>query len=228
MDLDGGSIFRNRADAGERLAKELTEYRGTNALVLAIPRGGVEIGAIVAREIDGELALAIVRKLGHPAQPELAFGAVAEDGSTYLSPYISGEIPREQIHHVLEREEREIRRRVRAYRDGRPLPPMKNRTVIIVDDGVATGATVFATIKMCRAMKAKRVVLALPVAPHTTARELHALVDDFIVLELPHDLYAVGQAYDDFHSVSDEEVLRLLAADAARKHNSPKGAHSHA
>jgi predicted phosphoribosyltransferase len=143
-------MFKDRAEAGQILAEELEHYRTQNPLVLGIPRGGVQVGFQIAKHLECDFSIVIVRKLGHPRQPEAAIGAIAEDKSIYLNPSTIDLISEDQIDDLVEREEAEIERRIELYRDGKPLPPLKDRTVILVDDGAATGATLFATIELCK------------------------------------------------------------------------------
>lgn len=136
------------------MARALEGYRGKNALVLGIPRGGVETAYYIAKYLDAELSLVVTRKLGYPQNPEAAFGALAEDGSVYISELAAQTLTTAQMNDVIEQQKREIRRRIQTLRRGRPLPSMKDRIVIITDDGIATGATLFATIDLCRQMNA--------------------------------------------------------------------------
>ncbi len=155
-------MFRNRTDAGRQLAKALSRYKNKNALVLAIPRGGVEIGFHVAKELNAGLSLIISRKLGMPLNPEAAFGAIAEDGSIYLSEYAENEMDPQTIGVVVEKEKIELKRRIQTLRNGAPLPEMENKTVIIVDDGIATGATLLSAIMLCDHKNTKELVVAAP------------------------------------------------------------------
>lgn len=203
-------MFRDRKDAGARLATALEKYRGQDVVVLAIARGGVEVAAVVAHHIGAELGLLIARKLGHPNNPEAAFGAIAEDGSIYYNRFARSDIPVDTIRAVIDNERREIKRRIRLYREGRSLPVIRNRTVIIIDDGIATGATLYAAIMLCRKQRAKRIVVAVPVAPASIVREMRLGVDEMIVLEEPLHFYSVSQGYHEFFDLTDEEVVHLL------------------
>lgn len=203
-------MFKNRKDAAEKLAQALEKYRNTDVLVLGIPRGGVEIAYYVARYLDAEMSLVVTRKLGFPLNPEAAFGAVCEDGSIYISDtslqYISGE----EIEEVLNREKEEIKRRIQKLRQGKPLPDIRGRTVVIVDDGIATGATLFATIALCINRKAGKIVVAAPVAGADMKNILQGKVDDVIILEVPAFYRSVSQAYKNFDNLSDEEALAFM------------------
>lgn len=153
-------MFTDRKDAALELAKALGKYKDKNAVVLGIPRGGAETAYYVALHLHAELSLLVSRKLGHPANPEYAFGAIAEDGSIYLSPYARQELSEETINTVVEEQKKEIERRIKILRKGKPLPELKGRTVILVDDGIATGATIFAAIEMCKKRNAGKIIIA--------------------------------------------------------------------
>lgn len=203
-------MFKDRKDAGQRLAKALSPYEGMDPLVLAIPRGGVEVAVQVAQGLKSEWAILVVRKLPFPDNPEAGFGAIAEDGSTFMFEHIVAALPPGVIEKTVEQQEHEIRRRIAVLRHDIPLPPLAGRTVILVDDGIAMGSTVRAAIAMCRKQKAGKIVVAAPVASPRTADELAELADDIVILEKPLSFRAVAQAYQNWHDVPDEEVLRLL------------------
>ncbi len=230
-------IFLNRDDAGSRLAKELHAYAGRNdVLVLGIPRGGVPVAFQVAAELVVPLDVFVVRKLGTPAQPELAFGAIASGGIRILDAQIveSMGISEAEIERITAEESKELDRRERAYRGGRAPLNIRNKTVILVDDGIATGASTRAAIAALRELKPAKIVLAAPVAPASTCRHLRQEVDYFVCLETPEPFYAIGAFYEDFSQVSDEEVTTLLRLNneqcghqvAAAAHATRKGAHS--
>jgi len=203
-------IFENRTDAGVQLGKMLAHtYKDKNALILAVPRGGVEVAYWVARILHGDLAVIVSKKLPYPGQPEYACGAVAEDGSIYLSP--TGErMDKYIIDDIVKLQLMEIKRRVNIYRNGKPLPNMKDRIVILVDDGIATGSTIVPIIKMCRKNDPKEIIVAAPVSGNRYSNEIDELADKVEVLEVPDNYYAVGQVYDDFHGMDDQEVLGFL------------------
>jgi predicted phosphoribosyltransferase len=203
-------MFRDRKDAGQKLGYALEKYRNKNVLVLGIPRGGVETAYYVAKHLNADLSLVVTRKLGFPYNPEAAFGAVAEDGSLYVSPLARPELSGEEINAVLESQKEEIRRRVQKLRKGKHLPDLKDRTVIIVDDGIATGATLFATIELCRKREAGKIVVAAPIAGKRMEDILRKTVDDFVILEIPPFYSAVSQGYDDFSNLSDDEALAFM------------------
>lgn len=206
------SVFRlpDRETAGRELARHLANHQG--ALILAIPRGGVEVAAPIAEALDGELDLLLTRKIGAPFDPELAVGAVAPDGSLLLNDPLLRQLDLDPavLHRQVETARQEVVRRLRLYRGDRPLPSPSGRTVIVVDDGVATGFTVRAGIQWLRRREPKTLVLAVPVAPPEVWTELRQLVDDGVCLGTPQPFFAVGQFYADFSPVEDERVIELL------------------
>jgi len=204
-------IFANRVDAGRRLAARLEEYRSPDTIVLAIPRGGVVIGYEVARALDAPLDVTIPRKIGAPGQPELAIGAVGDDVVVLDDRTISYlHVRDEYITEEIERQKAEIERRWRLYRDDRPFPDVKGKTVLLVDDGMATGATTLAAARAVRAKEPGRLVLAVPVAPMESIARLRPEVDEIVVLETPEPFFSVGSWYSVFDQTSDEEVIDLL------------------
>lgn len=207
--INGYRIYYDRTEAGVELGELLVDYRDKNALILAIPRGGVVVGYEVAKIIHGELSVVITKKLPHPRQEELAIGALAEDGSVYLTSY-SRNVEEDTVREIISAQQREIESRIRRFRNGKPLPEIRNRIVIIVDDGIATGSTIVPAIKLCRTRNAARVVVAAPVSGQHYASDIDDLADEVRVAEQPEDFYAVGQVYEDFHHLSDEEVTDLL------------------
>ncbi|MEY4971230.1 MAG: hypothetical protein RLZZ404_156 [Actinomycetota bacterium] len=209
------SRYRNRTDAGQQLASAVVERLGPaldDALVFALPRGGVPVAAEVATALGCPLDVLVVRKLGMPFDPEFAFGAISTGGACYLNPEIMarGILTEPQINEVKAEQEQELARRDHLYRGVKPLPNLTNKTVIVVDDGIATGATMRAALMAVRNLGAKRVVLAVPVAPEESVLEFADLADDFICPLLPAHLGSVGQFYEDFSQVSDEQVLQHL------------------
>jgi putative phosphoribosyl transferase len=209
--------FRDRRHAGLQLARRLGAYRERPAtLVLGLPRGGVVPAFEIATALHLPLDVIISRKLGAPGNPEFAIGAIAEDGEAYLSPdgISLTRAGRRYIDEEVARQRAEIDRRRSWFRGGKPLALPERATVILVDDGVATGATVIAAIGALRRLKAGRIVLAIPVAPPDTVEVLRPLVEELVVLATPLMFWAVGAFYDDFRQVSDEEVADLLARGA--------------
>lgn len=206
-------MFNNRNDAGVQLTSRLKGYKDQlGVLVLALPRGGVATGYEIARYLNVPLDVVIVRKIGFPGQPELAIGAVSETGTVVLNESIISTygVPKDYIDREISRQKEEISRRVKLYRKGKSLPNLEGKTIILVDDGVATGATIKAAISTLRKEKIRKLIVALPVAPPEAANELDQMVDEFICVETPPDFMAVGAHYVDFTQVSDEEVVKLL------------------
>ena len=208
-----GARFRDRCHAGRRLAAALAPYAGRpNLLVLALPRGGVPVGYEVARALHAPLDVMLVRKLGVPGHEELAMGAIASGGIRVLSQDVISafNIPDRVIATVAANEEEELDRRERSYRDHRPSPVVRGRTVILVDDGLATGSTMRAAAAALRVQHPERLVVAVPVAPPETCAILRSEVDDVVCAMAPEPFFAVGNWYDDFSQISDEEVRDLL------------------
>jgi putative phosphoribosyl transferase len=206
--------FRNRAEAGRLLAEQLHEYSGRDdVLVLALPRGGVPVGLEIARELKAPLDVFLVRKLGLPGQEELAMGAIASGGARVLNEDLVSSLGLDQelIDSVAEREQAELARREKAYRGDRPPPDVRGKTVILVDDGLATGSSMRAAVAALREQAPGRIIVAVPAAPRQTCDELRRHVDELVVLKTPRPFYAVGVWYEDFSEVSDEDVRRLLA-----------------
>jgi len=208
--MEVGKRFADRKEAGLVLGKVLLEdYKNNNPLVLGIPRGGVEVGYYVAGILDGEFTAIITKKLSMPLQEELAIGAVSEDGTYYLLD--SGEaVEKVRIEKIIKEEYREVRKRIELYRNGEELPDLKDRTVIIVDDGIATGATMVPALQLCKNHDAESVVLAAPVSGRRFVSEIKELADDIRILLQPENFYAVGQVYRDFYNLTDHELIKLL------------------
>jgi predicted phosphoribosyltransferase len=204
--------FSDRREAGRKLAEELTEYANTNALVLALPRGGVETGYEVARALDAELDVIVTRKLGAPGNPEFGFGAIGPGDVRVLNEETVRRLglSKEQIEDVAEREGKELNRRLEEYRGKRELPQIEGRTVILVDDGMATGGTALAGVQTVRAQDPGTLILAVPVAPPDTAEKLRGKVDELVCLHTPRAFMAVGQWYQNFDQTTDEQVVDLL------------------
>jgi predicted phosphoribosyltransferase len=206
--------FRDRSDAGRRLAKALSAYKGRNVVVLALPRGGVPVAAEVAEALDAPLDLILVRKIGVPSQPELAMGAVVDGPAPIVVRNqevieLSGTTA-EEFDAVCAEELAEIERRRKLYLGERTRAPIAGQVVIIVDDGIATGATTRAALQAIRNRKPKELVLAVPVAPPDTIERLRVEVDALICLEMPELFGAIGYFYRDFRQVGDEEVVETL------------------
>jgi predicted phosphoribosyltransferase len=205
------SLLRDRVGAGKQLAKAL-KTTSKDAIVLAVPRGGVVVGYEVARALGIPLDIIVTKKIGAPDNPELAIGAVAEDGTFILDEDIVRQVyvPKGYVEEEVERMRQEIQRRLIRYRGDVPYPDLKNREVIVVDDGVATGSTLKAALKLLRRRGAKSVTVAVPVGPPDTIHELEKLADRVVCLHTPAMFYAIGQFYEDFSQTNDEEVTELL------------------
>jgi putative phosphoribosyl transferase len=205
--------FRDRFDAGRVLASLLGKHAGRpDVLVLALPRGGVPVGFEVAQALEAPLDVFVVRKLGVPGFEELAMGAIASGGVRVENASVlqSLGISKQVVNQVAERELNEVRRRERQYRGDQPPPPVEGRTVILVDDGLATGATMAVAAAALRRLKPARIVIAVPVAAPETCEQFRQIVDEIICAYTPEDFSAVGRWYEDFSQVSDEEVRDLL------------------
>jgi predicted phosphoribosyltransferase len=205
-------IFQDRRDAGRQLARRLTHLRGQDAIVLALPRGGIVVGYEIARALGTPLDVIVARKLGAPGNPEFGFGAIAPGGVRFLDEQTVGwlGLSEEQIDRIAAEEALEMERRLRRYRGGRPLPDVRQRAVILVDDGLATGVTARAAIRAIRRWEPGHLVLAVPVSAPDTARAVSSEVDELVCLETPPGFMAVGQYYMDFEQTSDEEVIELI------------------
>lgn len=205
--------FRNRTEAGKLLAGQLTDYANhSDVLVLGLPRGGVPVAYEVAKELDAPLDVCLVRKLGVPGHKELAMGAIAAGGVRVINENVIDwlRISPSTINEVAAMEIRELDRRSHIYRGNRPLPKVKNHTIILVDDGIATGATIRAAISTLKKQKPRKLVVAVPVAGVSTCEELEAEVDEVVCILKPEDLYAIGLWYEDFQQTTDAEVCELL------------------
>ncbi len=205
--------FRDRVTAGDELASALTRFRGQpSPIVLGLPRGGVPVADRVARALGAPLDVMIVRKLGVPGCEELAMGAIASGGTRVLNAGVVAElgVSNDAVEAVAAREEIELRRRERVYRGNRPYPSLAGRTVILVDDGLATGATMRAAVRAVRSQGAARVVAAVPVGAAESLADLSSDVDEVVCLATPEPFGAIGRFYREFDAVSDAEVTRVL------------------
>jgi putative phosphoribosyl transferase len=219
------AVFQDRAEAGRVLADRLTNYAGSpEVVVLALPRGGVPVGFQVARSLGALLDVLSVRKLGVPGREELAMGAIASDGTQVINQTVVGElgIAEDTLQAVAAAEHQELERRERTYRGQRPRPELTAKVVIVVDDGLATGATMWAAVAAIRRQRPARVVVAVPVAAASTCQALEQAADEVICASTPALFVAVGQAYHDFGQTTDAEVRALL--DAARATNDDNAA----
>jgi putative phosphoribosyl transferase len=207
------SPFRDRTEAGRRLAEKLVRYAGQpDTIVLALPRGGVPVAYEVAMALNAPLDVYLVRKLGVPGHEELALGAIATGGVRVLVPEVirEAEVPEHAVERVTQQELRELERRERAFRGERPPPDVRGRTVILVDDGLATGATMRAAIAALKQQGPARIVVAVPTAAPQTCESMRREVDDVVCAITPEPFYAVGLWYDDFAQTTDDEVKALL------------------
>lgn len=206
--------FRQRFEAGALLAEQLAGHAGRNdVIVLALPRGGVPVGFEVARRLKAPLDVLIVRKLGVPGHEELAMGAIAAGGIEYRDEAViaSLQVPPASVAEVVRRERTELARRERAYRGERPFPSLAGRTVIVVDDGIATGSTMRAAVHALRTRRPAAIIVAAPVASESAIQALAPDVTAVVTLLIPEDFFAIGQFYEDFGQTTDEEVKDLLA-----------------
>jgi predicted phosphoribosyltransferase len=207
--------FRDRVDAGRQLGEALKARYGDrpDVLVLALPRGGVPVAYEVARILNTPLDIFVVRKLGVPGHEELAMGAIATGGAIVFNEEVVDNlgIPKSAIDRVIQRERAELERRERQYRGNRPPPDVQGKTVILIDDGLATGASMHAAVQAVRALGPAAVVIAVPVAAASTCSRLRAFADDIVCLDRPEPFYAVSAWYDDFSQTTDEEVYNLVS-----------------
>lgn len=220
-------MFRNREDAALQLAKRLNARKLKHPVVLGIPRGGVVIAAILARELGAELDIVLSRKLRAPHQPELAIGAIGEDGEVYLNSFareasgVTETYIREERNHQIA----EIARRSKLFRAVKPPADVTERSVIVTDDGIATGSTLLAALHVLSAQKPHEIIVAVPVAPPETLERFRAQCSYLVCLLTPSDFEAIGQFYEDFQQVEDEEVIRLLRESRAPLRAWKPGAH---
>ena len=206
-------MFENRTDAGRKLATRLQKYRDRSPMIIALPRGGVPVGYEVAKALGAPLDVLIARKIGAPGQAEFGIGAIAQGGAVYLNQDLVRDlgVTQEYLDVVTRREMAEMARRLRAYRGNRAPLDVAGRTVIVVDDGLATGATTRAAVRALRKMSPREIILAVPVCAAQTAREIRAEFDEVICASAPEQFRAVGLWYNDFEQTTDEEVVSLLA-----------------
>jgi predicted phosphoribosyltransferase len=205
------AAFTERHDVGQKLAKHLKQYRkNKDTIVLALPRGGVPVAYEVAKALELPMDVYIVRKLGLPGQKEFAMGAIAMDGTIVLNEDVIIGVSKEAISKVMEAEKLELERRNEVYRRNKPMPKLSGKTVVIVDDGVATGATIKAAVSAIRKCNVKKIVVAVPVCPPSTYEELKEMADHVISILKPSMLSSVGQYYQDFSQTTDNEVRALM------------------
>ena len=209
-------VFKDRKQAGEQLAQKLVQYKGQDTLVLAIPRGGVVVGEEVARVLDSPLDVIVTRKIGAPGNPEFAIGAIGPYDQIFLNQeaITRYNIPKEYLNAEIGRQGVEMERREKVYREGKPPLELKDKTVLLVDDGIATGANVKVAVKSVKCQRPKKLILAVPVGPKETIEELKKEVDELVCLATPEIFYAVGQFYQEFSQTTDEEVMEILRKSA--------------
>lgn len=211
INMREGTIFKDRQDAGRKLASFLEpKYKDKNPLIIGIPRGGVEVAYYVAKQLKAGLSLIISKKIPLPTQKEYGIGAIAEEETVYLSSVAKDFLSQVVINKLVKEQEIEIDRRVEKYRHGKPLPDMEGRTVILVDDGIATGVTLVPVLELCRKKKAAAVIIAAPVSGSSFDKNLRT-ADEIEVMVQPQSFYAVGQVYDVFGDFLDDDLMRLLA-----------------
>lgn len=205
-------IFRDRKQAGGQLAQKLVKFKGKETIVLAIPRGGLVVGAEVARVLSCPLDVITTRKIGAPGNPEFAIGALGPNDQIFLDQEVIAryKIPKEYLNAEIGHQGLEMERRERVYREGKPPLDFKDKVVILVDDGIATGADVRVAVKSVKCQRPKKLILAVPVGPKETIEALKKEVDELVCLVTPEMFYAVGQFYQEFGQTTDEEVMEIL------------------
>ncbi|MGX5852133.1 phosphoribosyltransferase [Dyadobacter jiangsuensis] len=210
MNRSNDIIFADRKDAGLQLGHFLrARYKGSDPLVMGIARGGVEVAYYVAQCLETDLNMVISRKLPVPGCPEVGFGAIAEDLSVYIAPRFRRSLEPETIGEIIDEQTDEVNRRIGVYKGGKPLPDLRGRTVIIVDDGIATGVTLVPVLRLCRSRGADRVIVAVPVAGNNYDALLND-ADAMEILVMPEWFYAVGQVYASFRDLTDDELLAIV------------------
>lgn len=201
-------MFKDRYEAAMLLVKKLEKYKNKNGIILAVPRGGIPIGYYIAKELDLPLEIILSKKIGHPQNPEYAIGSVSLHGKI-----INDDLTNVSMDYINTESERiliGLKEKFKLYMGNRKATDLKDKTVIIVDDGIATGNTILATLEMIKKSKPKEIIIAVPVAPPTTAKKLSMLVDELICLYTPEDFMGVGQFYESFSQVTDDEVIKFL------------------
>ncbi len=202
--------FKNRSEAGKKLADLLLQYKNKDVVVYALPRGGVVTAKEIAKKLNAPLDLLITRKIGHPNQAEYALSAVTENGNVVGDKKQIASIDKYWFAREVEKEKQEAKRRRSLYLANQKSISVKGKTAIIVDDGIATGLTIKAAIADCKKRKPAKIVIAVPIAPYQTAKELKTQADEVIALETPGEFYAIGGYYNEFPQVSDEEVIKIM------------------
>jgi putative phosphoribosyl transferase len=203
-------MFLDRTDAGIQLAERLSGFKNKNVLILAIPRGGVEVGFVVAQKLQADFSIVVSRKLPFPDNPESGFGAIAEDGSMFIFREYSYWLNKDRIHQIVEEQKTVIRDRIAVLRKNRNLPEIKDRIVILIDDGLAMGSTMMAAIQLCKNRNPEKIIVAVPVSGKSTADMIAQEVDELVVLEIPDKFRAVAEVYRNWYDLTDEDVLKIL------------------
>ena len=205
-------IFNDRSDAGQQLAKKLTRFKNKSTVILALVRGGVPIAYEIAKKLKLPMSVIVARKIGDPHNSEFGIGAISEADTIYLDRLTINRlsISKEIIDNIIKSEKKELKRRVEVYRQEKKLTILQNKIVILVDDGIATGVTIKATIKTIRKLKAKKIILAIPVAANDSLAKIAPLVDQYVCLHATENLSAIGQFYKDFSQITDQEVVNLM------------------
>jgi putative phosphoribosyl transferase len=204
-------MFIDRTDAGVQLAERLSEFKNQNVLILAIPRGGVEVGFVVAQKLQADFSIVVSRKLPFPDNPESGFGAIAEDGSLFIFRESSYWLNKDRIQQIVEEQKIVIRDRIAVLRKNRKLPEIKDRIVILIDDGLAMGSTMMAAIQLCKNRNPEKIIVAVPVSGKSSAGMIAQEVDELVVLEMPHKFRAVAEVYRNWYDLTDEDVLKILS-----------------
>ena len=204
-------MFLDRTDAGIQLAERLSKFKNQKVLILAIPRGGVEVGFVVAQKLQADFSILVSRKLPFPDNPESGFGAIAEDGSLFIFREYSYWLNKDRIHQIVEEQKTVIRDRIAVLRKNRKLPEIKDRIVILVDDGLAMGSTMMAAIRLCKNRNPEKIIVAVPVSGKSTADMIAEEVDELVVLEMPDKFRAVAEVYLNWYDLTDEDVLKILS-----------------
>ena len=203
-------MFLDRTDAGIQLADRLSRFKNQNVLILAIPRGGVEVGFVVAQKLQADFSIVVSRKLPFPENPESGFGAIAEDGSLFIFRESSYWLNKDRIQQIVEEQKTVIRDRIAVLRKNRKLPEIKDRIVILVDDGLAMGSTMMAAIRLCKKRNPEKIIVAVPVSGKSTADMIAQEVNELVALEIPDKFRAVAEVYRNWYDLTDEDVLKIL------------------
>lgn len=203
-------MFIDRTDAGVQLAERLSRFKNQNVLILAIPRGGVEVGFVVAQKLQVDFSIVVSRKLPFPDNPESGFGAIAEDGSTFIFREFTYWLNTNRIQQIVEEQKSVIKDRIAVLRNNQKLPEIKDRIVILIDDGIAMGSTMMAAIQLCKNRNPEKIIVAVPVSGKSTADMIAKEVDELVVLEIPDKFRAVAEVYRNWYDLTDEDVLKIL------------------